>query len=124
MSYNNLAIRQHRARLVEQICDEAHQFAARLAQLPSGWSDNTECRLDESERLWLDPNRTINDEEFARQRRQGDWIYEVGRRFANWLNAALSTKTFSLGEDEHSHWRADLLKELSLFQNALEVDRG
>lgn len=123
-TYNNLAIRQYRAQLVEQICDEAHQYAARIAQLPSGWSSNSQCHLHESERLWLDPSRANDDEEFAKRRQLGDWIEQIGRRFANWLNDALSTKTFSLGENEHSYWRADLLKELSLFQNTLEVDHG
>ncbi|HCZ9132436.1 TPA: type I-F CRISPR-associated protein Csy1, partial [Pseudomonas aeruginosa] len=36
--HNNLAIRQRRAQLVAQICDEALQYAARLRELEPGWS--------------------------------------------------------------------------------------
>jgi CRISPR-associated protein Csy1 len=120
---NNLSIRRHRAQLVEEICDEAHQFAGRLMQLPPGWSADTQCDLDESEQLWLDPLRVHHDEEFRKRRLWGDWPDEASQRFGNWLNGALSSKKLALGEDEHAQWTSDLVKELMMFKDILEEER-
>jgi CRISPR-associated protein Csy1 len=123
VAYNNVAIRRRRATLVQRICDEAQQYAALLEELPSGWSAVPQCVLNEAEQLWLDPRRARDDQEFAEQRRRGDWTGEVAHRFGNWLNARLASKALPLGEDEQAQWRADLLKELHLFQGELEVNR-
>ena len=119
VGHSNLAIRRRRAVLVEQISDEAHQYAARLAELPPGWTADPRCRLHEAERLWLDPYGARKDEAVAEQRRRGDWAAEVCHRFGNWLNAALSSRTLRLGETEHAQWKADLMKELELFRDVL-----
>jgi CRISPR-associated protein Csy1 len=112
---NNLAIRRHRASLVQRIRDELHQYCARLEELPEGWSSDDRCRLHGAERLWLDPGRANLDDEFARERKLGKWIDEVSHRFANWLNATLSRNGLPLGEDEHLQWKAELAEELTLF---------
>ncbi|MEQ6495695.1 type I-F CRISPR-associated protein Csy1 [Pseudomonas aeruginosa] len=121
--HNNLAIRQHRAQLVGQICDEALQYAARLRELEPGWSASPDCRLHEAEQLWLDPLRVHADEAFMRRRLWGDWPMEVGERFANWLNRALTNKGLVMGEAEARQWRMDLGKELKMFKEILEDER-
>ncbi|HBO1218192.1 TPA: type I-F CRISPR-associated protein Csy1 [Pseudomonas aeruginosa] len=121
--HNNLAIRQHRAQLVGQICDEALQYAARLRELEPGWSASPDCRLHEAEQLWLDPLRVHADEAFMRRRLWGDWPMEVGERFANWLNRALTNKGLVMGEAEARQWRKDLGKELKMFKEILEDER-
>ncbi|EOX6790525.1 type I-F CRISPR-associated protein Csy1 [Pseudomonas aeruginosa] len=121
--HNNLAIRQHRAQLVGQICDEALHYAARLRELEPGWSASSDCRLHEAEQLWLDPLRVHTDEAFMRRRLWGDWPMEVSERFANWLNRALTNKGLVMGEAESRQWRKDLGKELKMFKEILEDER-
>lgn len=122
-SRNNVGIRRHRAALVEEICDEAHQYAASLRQLPPGWSADPRCRLHEVERLWLDPLRVHTDEDFAERRYRPDWPSVASHRFGNWLNTVLVSKKMVLGEDEQHQWKRDLLKELNVFREMLEEDR-
>lgn len=122
-SYNNMAIRRERARLVAEICDDAHQYAAQLRALPPGWSAQAECRLHEAEQLWLDPLRVHDDDAFMQRRLWRDWPDQVAHRFANWLNQALRNDKLDLGEIEHSVWMDVLNKELKLFKEVLEDDR-
>ena len=122
-SYNNLAIRRERARLVAEICDDAHQYAAHLRTLTPGWSADAECHLHEAEQLWLDPIRVHDDAAFMQRRLWGDWPQEVGHRFANWLNKAIRSDKLQLGEVEHRVWMDVLSKELKLFREVLEDDR-
>lgn len=121
--HNNLAIRQERTRLVANICDETHQYAAQLHSLPAGWSADPACRLHDSEQLWLDPQRASDDDEFMKRRQWGDWPLQVSKRFANWLNSAIESKQVRFGEAEAAHWSDVLNKELSMFTEVLEDDR-
>jgi CRISPR-associated protein Csy1 len=121
-SHNNVSIRKARAHMVADICDHVHQYAATLRELDPGWSADERCRLHEAEQLWLDPGRALVDETFKARRVLGDWQVEVSRRFANWLNAALSSDSTRLGEDEAAQWTADFHSELKLFREVLEDD--
>jgi CRISPR-associated protein Csy1 len=122
-AHNNITVRNRRAQLVEQICDEAFLYATRLRSLAPGWSADARCLLHESEQLWLDPLRVHHDEEFCQRRVWRDWPSEVGHRFANWLNATLSTKERPFGDDEHRAWKIELSRELEMFHDILEADR-
>lgn len=124
VDYNNLAIREYRASLVEQICDQAHDFAATLRQLPPGWSASAECKLHPAERLWLDPYRAAEDETFYNDRLRGEWPSEVSHRFGNWLNQELSSKKLRMSDAEHEEWKRSLSKELAMFKEILEDDRA
>ncbi|HBP6464114.1 TPA: type I-F CRISPR-associated protein Csy1 [Pseudomonas aeruginosa] len=122
-THNNLAIRQHRAQLVGQICDEALHYADHLRELEPGWSASPDCRLHEAEQIWLDPLRVHTDEAFMRRRLWADWPMEVSERFANWLNRTITSKGLVMGEAEAGHWRQDLGKELKMFKEILEDER-
>ncbi|MFK0894817.1 type I-F CRISPR-associated protein Csy1 [Pseudomonas paraeruginosa] len=122
-THNNLAIRQHRAQLVGQICDEALHYADRLRELEPGWSASPDCQLHEAEQIWLDPLRVHTDEAFMRRRLWADWPMEVSERFANWLNRTITSKGLVMGEAEAGHWRQDLGKELKMFKEILEDER-
>jgi CRISPR-associated protein Csy1 len=121
---NNLSIRQYRAKLVEEICDQAHEYAASIQSLPSGWSSDPRCTLHEAEKHWLDPGRIHSDPEFATAH-QGDWPSSVSHRFANWFNAELKRgkEKLPMSEDEHLQWKGDFAKELGAFQSSVEEDR-
>jgi len=121
--HNNLSIRRTRATMVADICDEVHQYAAILRELPASWTKEPTCKLHESEQLWLDPLRVLDDEEFSKRRLWGDWPIEVGKRFANWLNSAIESDKVKLGEDEAAQWSKDLRSEFDMFTEVLEDGR-
>lgn len=119
-AHNNVFIRETRARLVAEICDQVHHYAAMLRELEPGWSNDERCLLHESEQLWLDSGRALTDEAFKARRTLGHWQLEVSQRFANWLNSAISSDRIRLGEDEAAQWTTDLYSELRLFREVLE----
>jgi len=121
-AHNNVSIRSYRAKLVEEICDEAHEYAAIVRSLPAGWSADPRCALHEAERHWLDPGRVVLDEDFSRAH-NGDWPSELGHRFASWFNEALRSKKLSFSDSEHLQWQGDFAVELSTFQDSVEEDR-
>ncbi|WP_374489249.1 type I-F CRISPR-associated protein Csy1 [Zoogloea sp.] len=117
---NNIRIRETRRALVASLVDEVLQMGALYAELPSGWSADGGCLLDEAECCWLDPYRARGDEAFAAQRRRGDWLDVICKRFAQWLNAQLGAERF--GDAEALQWRTDLKQELKMLRDALEDD--
>lgn len=118
--YNNKAIRDTRARLVGDICDEVHQYAASLRVLKPGWSADPACRLHPAEQLWLDPLRARSDEAFSNLRASLDWRDQVSSRFANWLNASLETNGLTLDQYTAAHWADVLRQELRMFREVLD----
>ncbi|WP_022654589.1 type I-F CRISPR-associated protein Csy1 [Aquaspirillum serpens] len=117
--YNNVAIREARAALIDDICDELLQYTAELQALPAGWSKNS--ILDEAEQYWLDPERGNEDEDFANRRSQGQWLDEVTRNFANWLNSALdkNNKQLHFGDAEAQAWQTVLEDRLQIIRWSL-----
>lgn len=128
--HNNWAIRRKRARLLSEIADEFHQYAARLLEAnrngepAAGWSAGTECHLDDSERHWLDPLRAHLDPDFQSQHLWRDWPEQVSRRFGNWLNHVLDDDRLRLSEIEAEHWHGVLHDELKMFKEMLEDERA
>lgn len=121
---NNVAIRERRATFVREICEEVLQYSARIRQLAPGWSADPRCRLDASERYWLDAGRGGEDLEFRQDRQSSDWEEQVSHRFANWINSVLSDGRLTFGEDEHRRWKSDLEGELRFLRDELEATRG
>ena len=116
---NNVRIRSKRRQLVADLCDQLLQMAAELRELDPGWSASAECRLNLAEQCWLDPVRSLSDEDFAVQCRRGDWKDEVCQRFANWLNARLQTDKTLFGAPEALEWRRMLERELDMLREEL-----
>lgn len=129
-AHNNWQIRRKRARLLGDITDAFHQYAAELleanrnAVLAPGWSAHPDCRLDDSERHWLDPLRAHTDADFRSSHLWRDWPTQASQRFGNWLNAKLDHDTLRLGEAEADHWRGVLHDELKLFKEMLDDGRA
>lgn len=110
---SNVETRNRRDGLLDRLIDELVDFAHPLqATLPAGWTRDADCRLTDSERLWLDPGRAEaadeTDAEFQSVWQLMDWPAEIGRRFANWLNHELG-QTLPLGDIEARQWRDELL---------------
>jgi CRISPR-associated protein Csy1 len=120
---SNIRIRDKRAELVGYLLDELLQFAAELHELNAGWSRDERCRLNAAEQCWLDPKRATFDEDFAVRWQRGDWQDEVGLRFGNWLNAAISAEQTPMGQAESEAWKALLREEFRMIRQEL-ADHG
>lgn len=105
--YNNVRIRNARARMARQIVDELMLFAAETQELAPGWSADPACKLDAAETLWLDPRRAEADAAFDAERAV-DWQDAIGKRFSAWLNHQLRRhKDLHLGDAEQNEWERD-----------------
>lgn len=99
----------------ETLKDELIIYAGELQSQLAGWSlDERYTDLALPEKLWLDPERVALSEEtaFAEKRQRMDWPEQVGKRFANWLNAQLQGK-LPVGDAEAREWRRVLLADES-----------
>jgi len=119
---NNVDLRNWRQRLLTELCEQVLLFAAELRELEPGWSARPECRLNLAEQCWLDPARTLTDASFAADYRQHVWKQEVARRFANWLNQALTSDTILPGGPAALQWQDALERELDLLREDLSDD--
>lgn len=122
--WTNVEIRNARARRIDGIIDLLVDFSTHVRDLPSGWSLRPECQLDAVEMRWLDPGAERTDAQqgddavqaSASSSISGDWLDEVSTRFANWLNAAISTERTPMGDEEHREWNILVKEALSEFR--------
>jgi len=117
---NNVHIRVKVTELVQAIGDEVMQAAARLQELPPGWSAGPDCELVPAERFWLDPDRALEDEAFAEQRAATDWRAIICDRYGNWLNARIGGDRLPVGDPEHTEWKSALEQELRMLREELD----
>ncbi len=113
-----VATRGRRDAYTDALIDELVLFASEFHVLEPGWSDKSECRLNEAEALWLDVYRVEDDEVFAARRESEDWPAEVRHRFANWLNRELNRR-LPMGDEVHQHWTARMKGKLDALQEVL-----
>lgn len=119
----NLATRQHREALLDTLLDELVSLAAELQQLlPPGWSRDDERfeKLDDNQKLWLDPLRAELPEEaeFASKWLWMDWPAEIGKAFARWVNEQLRDR-LPVGDAEAREWEKVLLTDEDGFKQQL-----
>jgi CRISPR-associated protein Csy1 len=110
---SNFEMRDLRATLVNEICDEFMLYVASLYTLPSGWSQKPECLLPVSQRVAFDPLAEHDEDELSRAK---DWPERIASAFAAWLNFAIRTDKTPMGENEEREWRLlvrPLLDELA-----------
>lgn len=108
--------RSRREAMIDVLLDEMACLAGELRHaLAPGWTRDTDRfgRLVEEEQLWLDPLRAELPEEadFAGRWLLMEWPDKVGRRFANWLNAQLSSQLPMVGDVEAREWKKELLTD-------------
>lgn len=112
--------RQQREQQLQALTDQLGVFAAEIrANWPPGWSRDPECRLPDSERLWLDPERVdlptratheAEDAAFIEAYHRGGWADEVAAYFAKWLNAELRARDIQgLGDAEARHFASHVV---------------
>lgn len=113
----NMSTRERRDQYLGALIDELVLFTSAYSVLEPGWSASPDCRLVDSEALWLDPYRDETD--FAARRQQGDWAQQIRQRFASWLNKHMERSKLAVGDPEHTFWVSQLRKQLDALQEAL-----
>ena len=111
----NRHTRQQVDEFLENLVDEVVIYAGEMQSQPVGWSlDERYEDLARPEKLWLDPERAELPDEmaFAQEWNRKEWPEQVGKRFANWLNAQLQGK-LPVGDAEAREWRRVLLADES-----------
>lgn len=118
-------------KLASELGEQLALFGAAVRQyLRPGWTRDEDCRLPESEQLWLDPERSElpprnnpdhphwqeRDLAFTAAYARGDWADEVATRFARWLNQQLrgrSDKLTPLGETHTRYFARKAMLEVA-----------
>ncbi|MGX5025784.1 type I-F CRISPR-associated protein Csy1 [Enterobacter asburiae] len=100
----NVKIRDDRDECVDLLIDLLFTVATKLQS--EEWQNWTlKCpRLENHQKLWLDPWRTKTDEAFRLEREKDDWQNQVAEDFAMWLNARLRKKLSEVGKVEQREW--------------------
>ncbi|NWC65873.1 type I-F CRISPR-associated protein Csy1 [Cedecea sp. P7760] len=103
---NNVRIRRQLDRDVDEIIDLLFNIAAGIQREEwAGRTQDSECKLSEHQRLWLDPYRAVTDEAFRAERDKGDWQRKVADDFARWLNGHLKVGGIGAELTEQKEWR-------------------
>lgn len=123
---SNMETRQRREAIEQALGAELAAYGAQQrAQLPAGWTRNTQCQLARCEQLWLDSERaalvqdipeterTPEDQAFISEYHFGDWPDQVATRFAHWVNAHLRKADLPVGDDETRHWARQAVVDAS-----------
>lgn len=104
----NVNTRNRVSGLVNGLLDELYLFALDYQHLPFGWSANALCQLSLAQQCWLDPERALNDTEFADIWLNSDWPTQIEQDFSRWLNAQLADKVAYLGDVEFRRWVTEM----------------
>lgn len=115
----NKANRDQRFDHVEELINSLLFYAAQIQDLPPGWSAFS--TLPENQQLWLDPGRAEIDEEFKKKFKKMEWMEEITKEFARWLNQKLRHKYLNMGDPEYNSWRKQLLEKLVGLREKLGV---
>ncbi len=120
---NNRDIRKERDEVLDLISDDVLQYAAEIQSLRqyAGWSANPECKLIDAERLWLDPNRGLQDKDFQLKRDSGEWRDEIAEAIAKWICKTVGTKEAVLGDVEGKYLEDLVIGRLKQFDASLEM---
>ncbi|MFK3619837.1 type I-F CRISPR-associated protein Csy1 [Pasteurella multocida] len=113
---NGYQVRDSRIDALNNILRTFLFHANLLQKQPAGWSKD--YQLEMCEKYWLDPKRVhLPDEEaFRAEYEKGEWVAEVERRFALWLNKRLQKRFPHIAKDfddaEYHEWRRNIRRTL------------
>lgn len=111
---STLKIRQQRLALTDEIIDVLFNYVLGVQNQTEhqGWSAQPECQLKRSQQLWLDPYRSLTDDDFRFEREGGDWKKEVARDFGHWMIRQLHDEQLRMGDVERREFSsAPLFKQ-------------
>jgi len=114
--------KRHLDRWVNNIIDEFLFYVATIQNLPSGWSQAGGIKLKEAHRYLLDPYRS--DEAFQTARQNTDWQAIIRADFARWLNGQLrgKDKQFTAKQEHSRLWRKLLEQPLREHMESIELE--
>ncbi|HDR1558490.1 TPA: type I-F CRISPR-associated protein Csy1, partial [Pasteurella multocida] len=113
---NVYTVRDNRSKALNMILESILDIVSELQKQPAGWSKDSQ--LEMCEKYWLDPKRVhLPDEEaFRAEYEKGEWVAEVERRFALWLNKRLQKRFPHIAKDfddvEYHEWRRNIRRTL------------
>lgn len=111
---STMKIRQQRLALTDEIIDILFNYVLGVQNqtVHQGWSARPECQLKRSQQLWLDPYRSLTDDDFRFEREGGDWKKEVARDFGYWMIRLLHDEHLRMGDVERREFStAPLFKQ-------------
>lgn len=118
-----LESRQHRKRIERALCAALAAFGLEAQErFAPGWTRDSNCRLPDDEKLWLDPGRAEleprpdheeQDRKFTHDFHWKDWLDQIATRFAHWVNAYLKRRDLLVGEVEVVHWARQAIVEVT-----------
>jgi CRISPR-associated protein Csy1 len=107
----NLETRNTRAAMVDELIDAFLQFTAELKTLEPGWSQTPQCRLNDAECRWLDPEGVAQTDTELERPAPTDIAERISAAFANWLNARLRDP-LPMGDPEFLAWRKAMHEQI------------
>lgn len=111
---STMKIRQQRLALTDEIIDILFNYVIGVQNQTEhqGWSALPECQLKRSQQLWLDPYRSLTDEDFRFEREGTAWKKEVAHDFGHWMIRQLHDDELRMGESERREFStAPLFKQ-------------
>ncbi|XKM13991.1 type I-F CRISPR-associated protein Csy1 [Orbaceae bacterium ac157xtp] len=117
--HNNVDIREKRkVRALRFILAQFFNTVKKIRQtFPAGWS--VDYCLSTHQKFWLDPKRAElpDQSEFKRALQQGDWLIEIQKEFAEWVNARLRKEFSGIDHQftiaEHNEWQREFEKAVA-----------
>lgn len=114
--------KHHLERWVNNIIDEFLFYVGSIQNLSAGWSDTENIKLKLAHQYLLDPYRT--DDAFQSARQGTDWQSIIQTDFANWLNYQLRGKNEQFTpQAEHTRlWKKLLETPLREYMEPIEIE--
>lgn len=113
---NVYEVRDSRIEALNIVLQSVLRIASKLQKQQAGWSKD--YQLEMCEKYWLDPKRSLLPEEeaFRVEYEKGDWVDEVERHFALWINRCLQKRFPKIADDfadpEYNEWRRNIRNTL------------
>ncbi len=122
LSTKNPKRMQHLERWVNTIIDEFLFYIGNIQSLPSGWTNTEDINLKKRHQYLLDPYRT--DEAFQSARQRSNWQTTVHADFAQWLNRQISGegRQFKPQKEHTRLWKKLLEKPLREYMEPIEQE--
>lgn len=115
LDLNNVKIRNQRKERTADIIDKVLSRVYALRAMDPGWTDRENCRLPQSQKIWLDEKRLD-------ERNSDDaWLKEVSAEFARWFFNAYEKL---LKEDRITMGQGEIQIIKNEISEVLDYDRG
>lgn len=115
LDLNNVKIRKQRKERTADIIDKVLARVYALRAMDPGWTDRENCRLPQSQKIWLDEKRLD-------ERNSDDaWLKEVSAEFARWFFNAYEKL---LKEDRITMGQGEIQIIKNEISEVLDYDRG